>query len=366
MKIDIIIGTRPNIVKAAALLREIKIKNKKKLYFEVRVIHTGQHYDNKLSKDILEELEIGEPDILFTLEPGSINEITASIIKEYNKVLLESKPDICLVFGDVTSTMACAIAAKRFNVKIAHVEAGLRSFDNSMPEEINRLITDSISDILLATSEYAVQNLKLNYNGFGNIFLVGNIMIDTLIHFRSKIDSSSVIQDLKINGKKYIILTLHRPSNVDDKIKLNQILKGICDAVPEVKIVFPVHPRTRKILGNSEYISKNLIIIEPLSYINFIKLLKESIGIVTDSGGITEEATYLKIPCVTVRENTERPETITIGSNVLVSWNENLEEVKMYLGKMLRNDWKTSNIPELWDGNTSSRILDLLVLNYKN
>jgi UDP-N-acetylglucosamine 2-epimerase (non-hydrolysing) len=360
LKIDIIIGTRPNFIKVAVLLKEIEKRNKISFKYDVRLIHTGQHYDDSLSKEILNDLEIRDPDILFTLKSSSINEITSEIILKYNEILNISKPQLCLIFGDVTSTMACAISAKRFNIKVAHVEAGLRSFDNQMPEEINRLITDSISDFCFATTENAVNNLKLNYNGFAKIHLVGNIMIDTLVYFKNKIETSKIVDKLNLKNKKYIILTLHRPSNVDNKNNLKDLLHLISNAASDYKIIFPVHPRTKKILEQIHNLNDNLILIEPLSYIHFINLLSNSIGIITDSGGITEESTYLKVPCITLRKNTERPETCEVGTNVLVGNGEDTILLIESLDNMINKNWKDSHVPKFWDGKTSSRILDVL------
>lgn len=365
MKIDIIVGTRPNFIKSAILLKEIDLRVKNNVNYDVRLIHTGQHFDKKLSKEIFVDLEIREPDVKFNLSPGSINHITSEIILNYNRVLEKKKPDICLVFGDVTSTMACAIAAKRFNIKVAHVEAGLRSFDNSMPEEINRLITDSISDYLFTTTENAVQNLKKNYNGFGKIFFVGNVMIDTLIYFQSKISRPKFFNELNLEKSKYLILTLHRPSNVDDIEILSDLLKNICDAASSSTILFPVHPRTRKVLEKIDIQNQNLKIVEPFSYLDFIYFLKNSIGIITDSGGITEEATFLKIPCITMRENTERPETCEVGTNLLIGNGKNIQLLIESTTNMVNQKWKKSNIPDLWDGKASARILDILEMDFK-
>lgn len=356
-KIDFIVGARPNFIKIAALLNYFKNNVSVKKNYSYRLIHTGQHYDKKMSKNFFEELNIPEPDINFGVGSGTQSSQTAKIMIEYEKLLTKKNTDLCIVVGDVTSTMACSIVAKKCNVPVAHVEAGLRSYDWEMPEEINRVVTDSISDIYFTTSRIASDYLRSIGVDDNKISFVGNTMIDTLINNFDRLREPLFFKEKQLNFKKYFCLTLHRPSNVDDLKKLSNIIKTISEAASENRIIFPMHPRTKKVISKSDLNKyKNIIIVDPMSYLEFIYLIKNSSAIITDSGGITEEATYLKIPCITLRNSTERPETITMGSNVLVG--DDPRNISKYIQLVIDNKWKVSTIPEKWDGFAASRIFN--------
>ena len=357
MKITIIAGARPNFMKIAPIIHEIKKCTKTKLSF--RLIHTGQHYDKKLSDTFFKQLNIPEPNKNLGVGSGTQAEQTAKIMIEFEKELLENPTDFVLVVGDVTSTMACSIVAKKLQTKVIHVEGGIRSFDLSMPEEINRMVTDSITDYFYITSTNALENLKRLGHKEEQIIFVGNTMIDTLITNLPKLRKPNIWDELKLEEKKYIVLTMHRPSNVDEEQKLKSFLEEIINSSKGLPIIFPTHPRTKSILSKLKIDFKNLKIIEPLGYLEFNYLVKNSLCVITDSGGITEETTYLKIPCLTLRDNTERPETITEGTNELVGTNP--KAINKALSKIFNNDWKTGSIPKFWDGKTSERIIDHLL-----
>ena len=355
--IDIIAGTRPNFVKIASLFNQINIISKIKKKYEFRLIHTGQHYDKMLSDTFFQELRIPKPNFSLNVGSGSHAFQTANIMKKYEKIILKKPPNLCIVVGDVNSTIACAISAKKLGIKVAHIEAGLRSGDISMPEEINRILTDSITDYFFTTSKLANMNLLKNGIKKKNIFFVGNTMIDTLKNNLNKLKKPSLWETNSLEVKSYYLLTLHRPSNVDDIKNLKKII-SIIKKFKNEKFIFPVHPRTKKKLNQIRNFDKNLIISKPLSYFNFNYLLKNAKGIITDSGGITEEATFFKVPCFTMRENTERPETINVGSNVLIGNNYNL--LKRSINEVNNNRWKKSKVPEKWDGKTAYRILNII------
>jgi UDP-N-acetylglucosamine 2-epimerase (non-hydrolysing) len=357
MNIDIIAGARPNFVKIAPLIHaflnnEININK-----LEYRLIHTGQHYDKIMSDSFFEELKIPLPDINLNCGGGTQAEQTAAIMVAYEKVLLNSSTDLVIVVGDVTSTMACSIVAKKLNIKVAHIEAGIRSFDNEMPEEINRLVTDSITDYFFTTSTFANTNLLNSGITEVKIHYVGNIMIDTLLANIDNLRKPAFFDELNLNTNNYLVLTLHRPSNVDNEIKLNELICLICKNATELPIIFPIHPRTSKFIDNHQ-LPSNLFPIKPLSYLEFNFLVKNSKGVITDSGGITEETTVMNIPCITLRNSTERPETVDLGSNVLVG--EDIQKLSLSMKDMTSGNWKNSTIPELWDGNTAKRIMAIL------
>jgi UDP-N-acetylglucosamine 2-epimerase (non-hydrolysing) len=289
---------------------------------------------------------------------GTQAEQTAGIMIGFEKELADNPSDLVIVVGDVTSTMACSIVAKKANVKVAHIEAGIRSFDLTMPEEINRMVTDSITDYFFTTSSYANENLKKAGIEDNRIFFVGNIMIDSLVKNLERIEKPSFFDTLTATGKKYLVLTMHRPANVDDKENLKRYLDNITTFAKDFTIVFPIHPRTKPIVEAIGKTYPNLEMVEPQPYLKFIYLLKNAAGVITDSGGITEEATHLHIPCITLRENTERPETCVLGSNVLVG--NNVDALKTNITKIADNNWKKVQIPELWDGHTANRIVDIL------
>ncbi len=396
MKLDIIAGARPNFMKIAPIIAAIEKVPEKIQY---RLIHTGQHYDKKMSGSFFEQLGIPEPDVNLEVGSGTQAEQTARIMERYEALLLDchpersetkskdlqnepgnlsaslrygrddisftGKPDFTLVVGDVTSTMACSIAAKKLGVGIIHVEGGIRSNDISMPEEINRMVTDSITDIFYTTSEVANENLRKLGHEESKIRYVGNTMIDTLLKNMPRFQKPEAWDDLKLSEKGYFVMTLHRPANVDEETQLKNLIDEIVKGAKGMPIVFPVHPRTAKMLKGIGIAAKNLHMIEPLGYLEFNYLVKNSFAVITDSGGITEETTVMKVPCMTLRDNTERPETITIGTNELVGTNP--AHIAPFMEKLHQGDWKAGDIPYLWDGKTADRIVqDLLSLNLKS
>ena len=358
MRIDIIAGARPNFIKIAPIIYEIKQKQNEGLNIKFRLIHTGQHYDKNMSESFFEQLEIPTPDVNFAAGGGSQAEQTAAIMIGYEKLLLLEKSDLCLVVGDVNSTMACSIVAQKMHLPVVHVEAGIRSGDWQMPEEINRIVTDSITNIFFTTTAEAGLTLEKSGKSAENIYFVGNTMIDTLLKFRSRFIKPALWNELGLYKKKYLILTLHRPANVDNghnlKLILNEILENSCD----MAIIFPVHPRTAKILQSLEIKCKRLYFVNPLSYLEFNYLVENAFAVITDSGGITEETTVMGIPCMTLRNNTERPETVTIGTNELIGTDP--KSIGLYMQKLFSGKWKVGKIPELWDGESSKRIVSIL------
>ena len=361
MKITIIAGARPNFIKIAPIIKAIEKQQSEEKNISFRLVHTGQHYDKNLSDTFFEELNIPYPNANLEVKSGSQAEQTGAIMVAFEKELLENSCDMVLVVGDVNSTMACAIVAKKLNIKVAHVEAGIRSGDMTMPEEINRIVTDSITDYFFTTSKSASENLLKNGVDASNVHFVGNVMIDTLYQNLDRISAPSFWKEFKLQTGNYIILTLHRPSNVDEEKSLINLLEGIDKMVGDKKIIFPIHPRTKAILGETNLNLKNILFVEPQSYLNFMYLIKNSFAVITDSGGISEETTVLGIPCFTMRTTTERPETIEIGTNNLVGISiENLE--KAYK-KLKDTDFHQHRIPELWDGKASERIIAVLLKN---
>lgn len=359
MKITIIAGARPNFIKIAPIINSIKNKQNEGFDISFRLVHTGQHYDKNLSDTFFEELNIPLPNINLEVKSGSQAEQTAAIMVAFEKELLENPSDLVLVVGDVNSTMACSIVAKKCHTKVAHVEAGIRSGDLSMPEEINRMLTDSITDYFFSTSTSASENLLRLGSNPENVHFVGNVMIDTLYQNLNRIKAPDFWDKLELEEKNYIILTLHRPGNVDEVKSLIDLLNGIDLLVNDKKIIFPIHPRTKAILKESKTNFKNIIFVSPQGYLNFMYLIKNSFAVITDSGGISEETTVLGIPCFTMRDNTERPETETIGSNQIVG--TSLENLKKLFGAFLENGPKKSGIPDLWDGKASERIISILL-----
>ena len=358
MFITIVAGARPNFVKIAPIIKAISNCKHKDANICFRLVHTGQHFDKRMSADFFDQLEIPSPDINLECGGGTQAEQTAAIMVKFEKELQEFRPDIVLVVGDVTSTMACSITARKLGIDTAHVEAGIRSGDWSMPEEINRVVTDSICNHFFTTSDTANKNLLANSVSPDLVHFVGNTMIDTLYQNLHKIKKPSFWDENNIKEKKYFLVTLHRPSNVDDPKKLEFILNSINNTTSNFLVVFPVHPRTKQVLKSINFRSKNILQVDPLAYLEFIYLIKHAKGIITDSGGITEEATVLSIPCLTLRTSTERPETVTIGTNELVG--DDYFKLDSYLGKIIKNDWKKGAIPPLWDGNSSERIINVL------
>lgn len=355
MDIDIIAGARPNFMKIAPIIEAIKKMPNSLSY---RLIHTGQHYDKKMSEDFFEQLGIPEPDVNLDARSGSQAEQTGRIMIGYESLLANKPADLCLVVGDVNSTMACSIVAKKQGMKVAHIEAGIRSHDLSMPEEINRMVTDSITDYFFTTSKVANNNLKKAGIPEDQIFFVGNTMIDTLLKNQPRFIPPAVWDEAKLESGNYAVMTMHRPANVDEEQKLKAFMEAILANVGSMPVVFPVHPRTAKILGRLGLKTPNLHMIGPLPYLEFNYLVKHSKVVLTDSGGITEETTVMGIPCLTLRDNTERPETITEGTNELVGTNP--ENIGPALQKIISGSWKKGAIPEKWDGKTGSRIAKIL------
>ena len=359
MLIDIIAGARPNFMKIAPIIEVIENEKHAGKNIDYRLIHTGQHYDKNMSGSFFEELGIPSPDANLECGGGSQTAQTAHIMLEFEKELMANPADLVLVVGDVTSTMACSIVAKKFNIKVAHVEAGIRSFDLSMPEEINRMVTDSIADYFFTTTTLAGHNLKVHGAREEQIFLVGNVMIDTLLKNQPRFKQPEAWTKYDLKEKEYFVITLHRPANVDEEGKLKNLMDEIINNVHGLPIIFPVHPRTYKILAGLGIGASNLHMIEPLGYLEFNYLVKNAKAVITDSGGITEETTVMGIPCLTLRDNTERPETVTLGTNELVGTNP--DAIKPALDKHFAGKWKKGGIPELWDGKTANRIVKILL-----
>lgn len=365
MKITLIAGARPNFIKIAPIIHAIQDAISRGHILEYRLVHTGQHYDKKMSGDFFEQLNIPEPNANLNSGGGTQAEQTANIMIRFEKELMENPTDLVLVVGDVTSTMACAIVAQKLHTKVAHVEAGIRSGDWAMPEEINRLVTDSITNYFFTTSVTANNNLVRNGIKNDQFFFVGNTMIDTLLKKRSNFRKPDFWHSLGLEQNEYIVLTLHRPSNVDEERKLKQLLLEIINNTHDLPVIFPVHPRTFKILENLRFSHPRLNLIDPLGYLEFNYLVERAKLVITDSGGITEETTVLGVPCMTLRDNTERPETVTIGTNELVGTNPKL--IGPFLEILFSGNWKKGSIPELWDGKSSERIVDVLInLNLNN
>ncbi|MBD3296382.1 MAG: UDP-N-acetylglucosamine 2-epimerase (non-hydrolyzing) [Candidatus Omnitrophica bacterium] len=361
MKIIHIVGARPNFMKAAPLIDSLKDRPG----VEQVLVHTGQHYDDNMSKVFFEDLGLPKPDIDLEVGSGSHAQQTAEIMKRIEPILLENAPDMVIVYGDVNSTMATALVCSKLHISLAHVEAGLRSFDRKMPEEINRLLTDQVADLLFVPSAEGVENLLREGVASEKIHLVGNIMIDTLIKLlpgareRRERVLSQVLQSADKRG--YGLVTLHRPSNVDDPDMLLLVLNALKNMSSEIPLIFPIHPRTRKKLLESRFSTENskLHIVDPISYLDFLALQSGSKLVVTDSGGIQEETTYLGVPCLTLRENTERPITVTQGTNLIVG--RDLEKLHDEVKKILGGDAKSGQVPHLWDGKTADRIAKILI-----
>ena len=359
MNVIIVAGARPNFVKIAPLIQEIEKRQKLKVNISYNLIHTGQHYDNNLSDSFFKELMIPKPCFNLNVLSGTHAEQTGEIMKGFEKILNIVRSELVIVVGDVTSTMACAIVAKKANVEVAHIEAGIRSGDMSMPEEINRIVTDSITDYFFTTSEFANETLLKNGVPKNKIFFVGNVMIDTLLKNIHRLKKPMIWDKLCLSKGKYYVLTLHRPSNVDSLNIFSRLLKIIIENAQNIPIIFPVHPRTLKILKEADLIFDNLHFIPPLNYLSFLYLVKYSKAVLTDSGGITEEASILDVPCITFRDNTERPETCELGTNVLVG--NDTGKINSAFKKLLSGNWKRAQDIPKWDGKASIRIIDQIV-----
>ncbi len=358
-KITLIAGARPNFMKIAPIIHAIKAAQQEGKELSYRLVHTGQHYDKKMSGDFFEQLEIPEPDTNLEAGGGTQAEQTAAIMIGFEEELLNNPADLVLVVGDVTSTMACAIVAQKLHTKVAHVEGGIRSNDWTMPEEINRLVTDAITNYFFTTSEVANTNLRNSGVKDEQIFYVGNTMIDTLIKQRPRFRKPQVWDKLKLKHKNFLVMTLHRPANVDEESQLKALIDELILHSSDLPLIFPVHPRTAKILEKLKIGHPRLHMIDPLGYLEFNYLVENSMAVITDSGGITEETTVMGIPCMTLRDNTERPETITEGTNELLGTDPHSIEPAME--KLLSGNWKTGGIPHLWDGKTAPRIIDKIL-----
>lgn len=373
-KILSVVGARPNFMKMAPVHKEL-LKHKSKIIH--KIVHTGQHYDKKMSDIFFKELELPKPHIYLGVGSESHSVQTAKVMIEFEKVVLKEKPDLVIVYGDVNSTVAAGLVCSKIlmrkangnirPVPLAHVESGLRSFDRSMPEEINRILTDNIAEFLFVTENSGIENLLKSGFDKKKIFFVGNTMIDSLKFYLKKTKKSNILKELCIPKKNYVLVTLHRPSNVDNKDNLKKIIeifKNINKINPELDIIFPIHPRTVKMLNKFKLKTQieainNLIITEPLGYIDFLKLMVDSKIVLTDSGGIQEETTLLKIPCLTLRENTERPVTVSEGTNVICELDEKL--IKNNIKKIDAGKFKKGKVPKLWDGKSASRIVKVLL-----
>ena len=407
MKITLIAGARPNFMKVAPIIKAIKASNGERLAvsgegISYRLVHTGQHYDKNMSDTFFEELGIPAPDVNLGCGGGSQAEQTAAIMVAFEKELMAHPADIVMVVGDVTSTMACSIVAKKLNTKVCHVEAGIRSWDLTMPEEINRMVTDSLADYMFTTSDVANRNLvrqgavmmndgmieakplndgMMPEDKYANqrvqqrVWHVGNVMIDTLLANRARFRKPEIWDELKLQEKQFVVMTMHRPANVDEENHLRAMMEQIIDNVHGLPVIFPIHPRTAKLFyglwgsgapdradshAGDELAKRfpNLHIVEPMGYLEFNYLVERAKAVVTDSGGITEETTVMGVPCITLRDNTERPETCTIGTNELIGTDP--AAVAPALRKLFAGEWKKGAIPELWDGHTAERIIDIL------
>ncbi len=356
--IDIIAGARPNFMKIAPIIRALDACRLRGGSLRYRLVHTGQHYDARMSGEFFTQLGIPEPDVNLEVGSGTQAEQTAAIMIRYENLLMENRSDLCLVVGDVTSTMACSIAAQKLCVPVAHVEGGIRSNDWTMPEEINRMVTDSITNYFFTTSETANENLKRSGVADDRIFFVGNTMIDSLLHNMDRLKPPPFWSAMELSPGQYFVVTLHRPANVDESKQLMEILQAIGSGCRGLPVVFPVHPRTTKKLGEVNLLPGNIQLVEPQPYLEFNYLVKHAKAVITDSGGITEEATVMGVPCMTLRNNTERPETVAIGTNELVGTNPSM--LKPALDRLFEGKWKQGGIPEKWDGCAAVRIVRTL------
>ncbi|GAX62955.1 UDP-N-acetylglucosamine 2-epimerase [Candidatus Scalindua japonica] len=365
MKIIHVVGARPNFMKIAPLMDAVIAHNhSSKRHINQVLVHTGQHYDEKMSRLFFDDLRIPKPDIDLEVGSASHAEQTALIMERFEKVCLREKPTHVLVVGDVNSTIACALVASKLNIRIIHVEAGLRSYDRTMPEEINRVLTDAISDLLFITEKSAEENLKREGVNGDKIFFVGNVMIDTLLKHKEKSQESDILNTLRLKAQDYAVITLHRPSNVDDQNRFKEIFSALNEISGKIPLVFPIHPRAKSSIDKlNGGVNNNITFCEPLRYLDFLKVMSDARFILTDSGGIQEETTVLGIPCLTIRENTERPVTISQGTNKLVGTGK--ERIVQEAENILYGNTQNSMIPELWDGKAAERIVKILAISEK-
>lgn len=353
--IDIIAGARPNFVKIAPLVRALDSRRMHGSKLRYRLVHTGQHYDTRMSDAFFSQLGIPSPEVNLQVGSGTQSEQCAAVMVKYEALLLKERSSACVVVGDVNSTMACAITAQKLGVKVAHVEAGIRSGDWSMPEEINRMVTDAITNWFFTTSEVANQNLRNAGVGDDRIFFVGNTMIDTLLVNMPRLQPPAFWQDHRLQAGEYFVLTLHRPANVDKGDGFARLLAAIGAATRGLPVVFPVHPRTAKTLLELDELPANFLLVDPQPYLEFNYLVKNAKAVITDSGGITEETTVMGVPCMTLRDNTERPETVSIGTNMLLGTDP--AALARALETLFAGAWKAGSIPEKWDGHAGERIV---------
>jgi len=359
-RIYLVAGARPNFMKIAPIWHKLKPLGDR---FETRIVHTGQHYDYAMSQVFLNHLGLGEPDFFLGAGSGTHGYQTAQVLMAFEKLVIEQRPDLVVVVGDVNSTIAASLASVKLGVPVAHVEAGLRSFDLTMPEEINRMLTDRIADLLFVSEPSGVANLSAEGIGGERVHLVGNVMIDTLKNNLEKIKVGDTAKKMGLKDEKFCLITIHRPSNVDSEPALRKVLDVLREAASRYKLVFPAHPRTQKNMANFGLKEQfeaidNLQITEPIGYFEFMNLMIHSALVLTDSGGIQEETTWLGIPCITLRENTERPLTVEQGTNNVTG--VDLSKVRAALDKAEAFDRTSYNPPELWDGNAAERIVQLI------
>lgn len=359
MKVSIVAGARPNFVKIAPIMQAIESANHcSGSQIVCRLIHTGQHYDHEMSQSFFDDLGIRTPDANLECGSGTQAEATAAIMVAFERELLVYPADLVLVVGDVNSTIACSIVAKKMGCMLAHVEAGIRSGDMSMPEEINRIVTDSLTDIFYTPSVSANENLRRSGVPQEKIFFVGNVMIDSLVKNLQRLKRPSIWDQAHLKPQEYLVLTMHRPATVDDPSRVLELLEVICGNT-HLPVIFPVHPRTRDKLGHAGVNFSNLILLPPLSYLEFIYLVRQAKGVVSDSGGISEETTYLNVPCITLRTNTERPETVTEGSNRLVGHDP--IAISKAMMDLMTGNWVSARTPAGWDGKAAERIAQHLM-----
>jgi len=387
IRLTLVAGARPNFMKVAPVIKAIKKLRAEGSAFDkssadkaglraqgaelsgrsisYRLVHTGQHYDRNMSDTFFTDLNIPEPDVNLGCGGGTQAEQTAAIMIAFEKELMANPADLVIVVGDVTSTMACTIVAKKLNTKVAHIEAGIRSFDMTMPEEINRMVTDTLADYFFTTSELAGSNLKKAGIADEKIFFVGNVMIDTLLANRKNFRKPAIWDEQKLEKGNYLLVTLHRPNNVDDPAQLKALIDAIIGSSHGIPVIFPVHPRTAQIINkinnthHSLLTAHNFVLTEPLGYLEFNYLMENAKAVITDSGGITEETTVFGIPCITIRNSTERPETVTIGTNELIGTDP--EALKPVMERLFEGKWKKGGIPELWDGRAAERIIEVIM-----
>ncbi|MFC5385292.1 non-hydrolyzing UDP-N-acetylglucosamine 2-epimerase [Aquamicrobium segne] len=353
--IDIIAGARPNFMKIAPIIHALEAQKQAGGSLRYRLVHTGQHYDARMSGDFFAQLGIPAPDVNLEAGSGTQAQQTAAIMVRYEKLLLENPSHLCLVVGDVTSTMACAIAAQKLHIPVAHVEAGIRSGDWTMPEEINRMVTDAITNWFFTTSQMASDNLQRNGVDKERIFFVGNTMIDTLLANMGRLRPPPFWDELELKPGNYFVVTLHRPSNVDALASFEHLLKAIGEGTQELPVVFPVHPRTAGTLKAMPGLPASIYFVEPQPYLEFNWLVKNAKAVITDSGGITEETTVMGIPCMTLRNSTERPETVSVGTNKILGTDP--AALSEALERLFAGKWKKGSIPEKWDGRAGERIV---------